>query len=274
MCLLVLAWQHDPDYPLLLAANRDEFYQRPTRSGRWWPEFPQCWGGQDLQAGGSWFVINRAGYWAALTNVREGSGKADHLRSRGELVSGYLRQLEMDTEHEDSRSPYSLSAFDYALQVLEQGHHYAGFNLLLGSPDEVIYCSNRLPWPERLQPGLYTLSNARLHSHWPKTQQARQAMQHWLAAGRDLPSLPRLLGSRQQAPTAELPDTGISLEWEQRLSSCFIASPGYGTRSSLGLSRDQEGLISVRECSFSPGGYAFQQTCESWHVRGRNGFAA
>ncbi|SFX30894.1 NRDE family protein [Marinospirillum alkaliphilum] len=235
MCLLALCWQHHPDYPLLLAANRDEFHQRPTRAANHWPEHPGLMGGKDLQAGGSWLLANQQGHWAALTNVRNGRelAQAQPAASRGELVLKAVQQ-----------QPAAMADW-----LIQHGKNYAGFNLLWGNKNQAWYFSNRLAQtPQALPPGLYLLSNATLDVSWPKTRRLKQGINHWLQQPDCHPlQLFDTLTDQVQAPDHELPDTAIGLERERFLSPVFITGEHYGTRASTLLWQNSKGQWFLHE---------------------------
>lgn len=219
MCLITLAWQAHPDYPLVLAANRDEFYQRGAAPARFWEESPLVLAGRDLSAGGTWLGVTRQGRVAALTNYRE-PGAVRGERSRGLLVSAFLQG---DSE-----------PMAYAQAVADAGGHYGGFNLLVGTPREMVVVSNRGMAPRHLPAGVHGLSNHLLDTPWPKVEKARAALTGQLAAPSE-DALLQLLADHQIAPDAELPDTGVGLMMERLLSPLFIRSPQYGTRVSTAL---------------------------------------
>jgi uncharacterized protein with NRDE domain len=233
MCLIVLAWQAHPDYPLVLAANRDEFYRRATAPARFWPEAPQVLAGRDLVAGGTWLGVTRGGRFAALTNYRE-PGAAPGARSRGLLVSGFL---------ESDAAPMA-----YAEGVMAEAAHYGGFNLLVGAGDELVVLSNRGTAPRRLAPGVHALSNHLLDTPWPKVEKARAGLGAQLAAPQ-VDGLLQLLADDNVAPDARLPDTGVGLDLERMLSPLFIRSPQYGTRASTVL------MVGTRRIRFVEQGF-------------------
>ncbi|MFZ5561468.1 MAG: NRDE family protein [Pseudomonadota bacterium] len=219
MCLIVLAWQAHPDFPLVLAANRDEFFQRATAPARFWPESPALLAGRDLVAGGSWLGVTRGGRFAALTNYREpGAPKGE--RSRGLLVSAFLQ---------GEAAPMA-----YAEAVTKDAQHYGGFTLLLGDGEELVALSNRGLPPRRLAPGLHAVSNHLPDTPWPKVEKARAGLAAQLAAP-TVDGLMRLLADDAAAPDDALPDTGVGQDMERLLSPLFIRSPQYGTRASTVL---------------------------------------
>lgn len=226
MCLITLAWQSHPDYPLIVAANRDEFYGRPTLPARFWPEAPQLLAGRDLAAGGTWLGVTRQGRFAALTNYRDPAAPVGE-RSRGLLVSAFL-------QGEDS-------PMAYARQVAAVGEHYGGFNLLLGNREELVIVGNRGTSPQRLSPGIHGLSNHLLDTPWPKVEKAKAGLVQ--ALSRPVPeTLLALLADAGPAADASLPDTGVGLAMERMLSPLFIHTPQYGTRASTVLVLGRERL--------------------------------
>lgn len=238
MCLIVFAWRPHHALPLIVAANRDEFYERPTLPLGHWQDAPDIIAGRDLQAGGTWLGVSSGERFAALTNIRA-PGAAAGSRSRGELPERYLRG--------------QLSPEAYLNELAGHLQHYAGFNLLVGDARELWYLNSRAAVPEKIAPGLYGLSNAALDSPWPKLQRARAALQSHLDAP-EPEELLQLLSDPALAADAELPSTGVPYEWEKRLSSIFITSADYGTRASTVLIRRADGSLNITERSFGPAG--------------------
>jgi len=240
MCLLLLAYQVHPRYPLLLAANRDEFYDRPTAGAAYWEDSPQIFGGRDLVHGGTWLGITRGGRFAALTNYREPLAARKDAPSRGGLVSGFLTS--------------DKGAEAYLERLRQEAADYNGFNLLLGDP-EGLYCfSNKSDQVVRLAPGIHGMSNHLLDTPWPKVVRGRDALAR-LVTGGDFSreELFAILADRTRPPDELLPDTGVGLELERLLSSIFIASGRYGTRSSTLLLIDAHGELTFVERSFKGG---------------------
>ncbi|AXS79914.1 NRDE family protein [Dechloromonas sp. HYN0024] len=243
MCLIVVGWRVDPDYPLVVAANRDEFYARPTAALARWPDAPQVIGGLDLQAGGTWLGISESGRFAAVTNVRE-PGMAQGPKSRGALTRSFLTG--------------TLAAGDYASQI--DGTQYSGFNLLLGDGETLVYCSNRDGPPRPLAPGIYGLSNHLLDSPWPKLLAARQRFAEALPRLPDQSAFFDLLADQTIVADENLPRTGVPIEWERLLSAIFVKSENYGTRASTVLMQAADGEITVHENSFGPHGQPLQSS--------------
>lgn len=238
MCLIVLAWRPGHPLPLIVAANRDEFYARPARPLAAWEDAPGVYAGRDLEAGGSWLGIGPDGRFAALTNLRD-PGQALGARSRGELVAGFLRG--------------TASPADYLAQVRARAGEYSGFNLLVGDSRQLCYFNPRSGAPRELPPGLHGVSNAVLDTPWPKLERARAALAERLADA-DPQALLELLADTRRPADGQLPETGVGLATERLLSSVFIASPNYGTRASSVLKVHADGRREFLERSFGPQG--------------------
>ncbi|WP_130906065.1 NRDE family protein [Pseudomonas sp. Sample_22] len=238
MCLIVFAWRPDHAQPLIVAANRDEFYARPSLPLAQWPEAPHVYAGRDLEAGGTWLGVGANGRFAALTNIRD-PHRPPGRKSRGELVAGFLSG--------------DVSIDDYLTDVVARSPEYGGFNLLVGNKNELWHFNARATEAVMLPPGVYGLSNAGLDTPWPKLLRAKAALSQVL----DEPqpeALLALLNDAQTAPFNELPDTGVGLATETLLSSVFIASQSYGTRASTALIVQADGSRHMVERSFGPFG--------------------
>jgi uncharacterized protein with NRDE domain len=237
MCLILFSYLKHPRYRLILAANRDEFYERPTKSAGFWEEDGNILAGKDLKLGGTWLGITRNGRFAAITNYREpGSFKPD-APSRGKLVSGFL---------EGAAAPC-----DYLRAAAVSAGKYNGFNILVGDTDSLCYFSNRDGGVKELVPGLYGLSNHLLDTPWPKVQLGKRLLGSALNGDFRPEELFRILGNSIRPDDSQLPDTGIGLDWERILSSVFIKSPVYGTRSSTLVTVDYEGNVDFTERVFN-----------------------
>jgi uncharacterized protein with NRDE domain len=236
MCLVLVVWRAHPLYPCLVAANRDEFHARPTARAEWWPEHPQVLAGRDLEAGGTWLGLTRTGRFAALTNYRDPQQRRRQAPSRGELVTGMLES--------------GASVAEYLTYLREVGANYNGFNLIFSDGERLgIYES--VPGSGReLGPGIYGLSNHLLDTPWPKVQNAKSRLQAALASLTDTAPLLALLRDDQPAPYAQLPQTGVSQEWERLLSSAFVRAPDYGTRCSTIIRIEQQGRAYFDEWSW------------------------
>ncbi|HEV7822192.1 MAG TPA: NRDE family protein [Burkholderiales bacterium] len=241
MCLILFAQGVHPDYPLVLAANRDESYARPTAPASFWTDHPSIYAGRDLQQGGTWLGITREGRFAAVTNYR-GSAGADSMRSRGELVLDYLSGQE--------------SPADYLDHISRAADTYNGFNLLFGSPAGLHFFSNRGTRSGIIEPGVHGLSNHLLDTAWPKVEHGKTRLAEFMKRrAQDLiDGLFDVLAERTLAADGELPETGVGLARERVLSPAFILSPGYGTRSSTVLLVDNKQQVTFVERRFGEGG--------------------
>lgn len=219
MCLIVVAYNVHPSYRLILAANRDEFYERPSVPADFWEDQPQVLAGRDLKEGGTWLGVTKKGKFAAITNYRDPSTFKSDAPSRGKLVSSYISR---------NQDPG-----DYLKKISSHTNKYNGFNLLLGDDNDLFVFSNRGE-KQKLKTGIYGLSNHLLNSPWPKVTRSMKMLKAALdEKGAALEeALFAMLADRHIPPDKKLPATGIGLKWERLLSSIFITSPVYGTRSS------------------------------------------
>lgn len=257
MCLITLAYRAHPDWPLLLAANRDEFHARPAAPLAWWDDRPQVLAGRDLQEGGAWLGVSRGGRVAAVTNVRGPDAAERKPRSRGALVADFLDSTD------------SAAAFADALEA--RAMDYGGFNLLVFDGQELRYVSNRPRFvSEDVAPGVHALSNAQLDTPWPKARAAHAAMDALIARGEALqagtlePALLAALADPAQAADEALPLTGVSLDMERLLSSAFIQTRAYGTRCTTVLCRAADGRLQLLERRFDPDGRVAGETRETF----------
>ncbi len=245
MCLILVAWQAHPSHPLIVAANRDEFFARPTAAAGFWPG-SGILAGRDLAGGGTWMGVTTSGRFAALTNYRDPERHVEGRRSRGELVAGFLASGAPPLEWLDEAS--------------RRRDDYNPFNLLAGDRDTLACLESVTGSLHVLEPGVHGLSNHLLDSPWPKVTAARSALADALAALPEERPLFELLRDDAAHPDHLLPRTGISLEWERLLSAAFVRAPGYGTRSStiLKLSRGntpaEPAMITFDEQTWLEGG--------------------
>lgn len=245
MCLIAFAFDAHDEFALLLAANRDELYDRAADAAGWWPDRPEIWGGRDRVAGGSWLAVDRSGRLAAVTNVREPGMLPGH-RSRGALVGDFVGS--------------AIPLDEYAAQVAAHGDDYAGFNLVLFDPaaaQPALYVSNR--HPQRvlaIPPGVHGLSNHLLDTPWPKVRKLNGRLHEVL----DDPRVPvdavllEALADRSVPPDEALPDTGVGLARERILAPAMIVAPdlGYGTRASSLVAVRRDGRIDTLERTWRP----------------------
>lgn len=239
MCLIVFAWESHPEYRLVLAANRDEFHNRPARDLDWWPDQPELLAGRDLQAGGTWLAASRNGRFATVTNYREGQPKKAGLKSRGDLVTDFVSG--------DSSPESFVGSID--------GLKYAGFSLLVATDDELWYVSNRGDGPCRLEPGIYGLSNASLDTPWSKLTRSRDALAAMIESG-DIneTALMRILADRTPAPVADVEDGNLPFELARAVTAPFIVAPDYGTRCTTAVTWRSNGNLAMTERRFDSDG--------------------
>ena len=264
MCLILFAWKSHPDYPLVVAANRDEFYERDTEKMDWWSEHPELLAGRDradvLGSPGTWLGFTKSGRFAALTNVRAPSEKNPDARTRGELSLMYLTG-----EHKpDGFIQHNAKRFE----------QYNGFNMLMAdlsnpSDAQMHWVSNRMMLGQSIRPrktfpqnaldaGVYGLSNAMLDTPWPKVTHRVAAFAQTLAMDqgnlKHADQYLHLLSDNRVAVDQELPSTGVSKEWEKALSPAFVQTPMYGTRSSTVLRIRKDGAFEMVERRFDANG--------------------
>ena len=260
MCLLVVAWQAHPRYPLVVAANRDEFHERPTAPMAKWPPPNDILAGRDLRANGTWLALDRQRRFGVVTNFRDLQRPQPQAPSRGGLIPRYLSE---------GASP---AAFFGALEA--DAPAYAGFNLLLADRDSLWYGCNRSDgtpaesgFARALPPGVYGLSNQFLDTPWPKLRRVRREFEAWLArATGSTEELFAMLEDRALVQTdEELPRTGLSREWERILSAPFVLHPDYGTRCSTVLLLERSGAFVLIERRFDRDGAANGES--KWAVK-------
>jgi uncharacterized protein with NRDE domain len=240
VCLILLAWQVHPEFPCVLAANRDEFHERPTKSADWWADHEGILAGRDLKEGGTWFGVTRSGSFAALTNFRDPTLQRSGARSRGTLVTDVL-----SSGHSVAES------LAYLRRVAQD---YNAFNVIFSDGKRLGVFESVRGDGRELAPGIFGLSNDLLDTPWPKVRNAKSQLASALTDPHDLSGLMNLLRDDRQAPDAELPQTGISVEWERLLSSAFVRAEQYGTRCSTVLRVGHDGRAYFDEWSWGIAG--------------------
>lgn len=242
MCLILIAWRVHPEYPLVLAGNRDEAYERPSLAADFWKDDPRIFGGRDLEKGGTWLAIARSGRFGAVTNFREGAPRRDAPRSRGELVADFVRGTE------EPRA--------YLERIARHDSSFGGYTLIVGDREQLYAYSNRGGSIVEVAPGVHGLSNHLLDTPWPKVVRGKERLAAQLAAPEDelVAEIFAILADRTLAPDSELPDTGVGLERERALSPAFIAGERYGTRASTVLLVRRTGEVLFAERAFGPRG--------------------
>ncbi len=240
MCILFLSINQHPDYPLIICANRDEFHQRPTKSAHFWQEYPELLAGKDLQAGGTWLGINKAGYFAAITNIRAGNRPDTSKKSRGELVT-----LALMTNSIINKA-----------WLQQHSYQYNPFNLIYGSLNNLSCFNSNSNKQTPITDGFHAISNGTMDDRWPKMVNGVKQLESVVQSIEplDRSKLLSILQDNRSADDRELPKTGIPLSWERLLSSIFICSEDYGTRSSTIILQQSDKSIDFYETEYNQGG--------------------
>ncbi|MFY0650531.1 MAG: NRDE family protein [Cyclobacteriaceae bacterium] len=242
MCLILFSWKFHPKYKLVLAANRDEFYARPTAKADYWIENKNMIAGTDLQAGGTWIGITKTGRLAAITNYRDPKNLDANATSRGKLTTDFLNSLEKPE--------------DYLERVQVEGNHFNGYNLLVGDSEDLFYFNNVNNEIKKVESGVFGLSNGFFQENWPKLEKGRNALQKIVNKETiEREDLFTILSDNQIAPDDELPKTGIPFEWERALSPLFIKTEEYGTRCSTLIFMDYQNGGTFEEKTYQVDGW-------------------
>jgi len=237
MCLILFAYKTHPDYKLIVAANRDEYHQRPTGVAHWRGTSPNILAGIDHYAGGTWMGITECGRFSALTNYRDPQDIKSHKASRGKIVYDFLIS--------------NLDALSYSSVLSETAPQYNGYNLLYGKIENLCYYSNKTDKAFALQNGIYGLSNHLLDTEWPKVTKGKQMLAEIISNKFTTSDLLNMLSNSDQAEDDKLPDTGVGIEKERMLSPMFIKGENYRTRSSSVLLVDNAGEVSFTERTYN-----------------------
>ncbi len=236
MCLIAFSYKVHPKYELILAANRDEFYERPTRSAQFWTneKLPDILAGKDLKGNGTWMGISKSGKWGALTNYRDPSNINEDAPTRGSLVLDFLKS--------------DRSSDQYLKSISNVADKFNGFNILASDKNGLYHYSNENNIITEIEPGIHGVSNALLNTSWPKLDQAKKELQN-ITSSEDFEKeeLFKLLKNQEKASDDKLPSTGIPYEWEKAISSVFIKTDNYGTQCSTILLIDYDGSVEFTE---------------------------
>lgn len=239
MCLIFVALKSHPKYKLVVAANRDESYDRKTAGAAFWPDHPDILGGRDLEAMGTWLGMTKSGRLAMVTNFRDLKNIRAKAPSRGKLVTDFLLE--------------KISAEDYMEKLEPRAKEYNGFSLIAGTVDSLFYLSNYREGVIQLNSGLFGLSNHLLETPWPKVEKGKLEIQQLLkASALKTDDFFKVLSDESISSDDKLPDTGIGLEFERMLSPAFIKNPGYGTRSSTVIFVDYNNHVTFQERVYDP----------------------
>lgn len=246
MCLIFLSINDHPKYKLIIAANRDEFYARKTAAADYWKDRPEIVGGRDLEAHGTWMAMSRSGKIGMVTNYRDLKNLNPNAPTRGYLVSDYL----IKENH----------AEEYLKDIHLVADKYNGFNLVIGSPDQLFYYSNYQSKVIKMSDGVHGLSNHLLDTPWPKVRSGKEKFQALLQRKIiEEEELFELLRDEEIAPDDQLPDTGLDIERERALSAMFIKTPNYGSRASTVVLIDRNNSVSYTERVFDLKTFAFEE---------------
>jgi uncharacterized protein with NRDE domain len=240
MCLILFANRVVPDAPLIVAANRDEYFARPAAPAALWDDHPTILAGRDLSAGGTWLGVSTTGRFAALTNFRNPATHRRDAPSRGELVSAFLRGR--------------MSARSYVQRLAREAKPYNGFCLLAGDGEHLFFYSNRAEVPLEVEPGVHGLANHLLDTPWPKVVKGRAGLDALTGAPFSIDDHLALLDDAVPADERDPPRVGVDIERERRLSSLRILSADYGTRCSTVLRITAAGTVDFAERSYRPDG--------------------
>jgi len=245
MCVLAFAWRAHPDWPLVLAGNRDELHARPATPLARWDEAPEVLGGRDLEGGGTWLGVSEDGRLAVVTNLRGFGPPRPGAPSRGRLARDVLV----------GEGPYA----SFTAPDLDA---FNPLNLIVVSQGEARFCSNRPASSIRQLPqGIYGLSNGDLDAPWPKTSRLKAKLGAWLGgADHDSAALLAALADDSRPPDAELPSTGLDMERERLVSPIFVRGDVYGTRCSSVVRVDSRGRGEILERRFGPDGRPVGET--------------
>ena len=241
MCIIVIGYQVHPQYPLLIAANRDEFYARPTERMHNWKDMPHIWAGRDLEKMGTWLAVSNNGRFAAVTNYRDPQLPIVGEKSRGAVPIAFMNS--------------SISARDFASQLQQERYLYGGLNVLLYDETELVHYNTVHNEQTIIPPGVHCVSNATFNTPWPKVDRLKEAFAETLQHTTEEEALLAILKDPTTAAAKDLPSTGIPFELEQQLSSIFIDIDGYGTRASTIVKQHQTGW-DILERSFVNGEFA------------------
>ena len=249
MCLINVHYNQHPNYPFILVANRDEEYARPTEAAHFWKDHPSILAGRDLLQMGTWLGISKNGYFAAVTNFRDPK-EGPKPKSRGEIVTNFLTG--------DGEIP------SFIENLRQNRDLYGGYNVLLWNGEKFVHYNNRFDEVNPIQPGTHSLSNCSLNTPWPKVVKAKNKLREYVTQTIDIKveDLLAIVSDTEVAKDQFLPDTGVGLEWERRLSAMFIKMPNYGTRNSTVVLVDHQNNVSFVERTFRNGEFQFDSRFE------------
>ncbi|SFB21519.1 Uncharacterized conserved protein, contains NRDE domain [Lentibacillus halodurans] len=238
MCLINFHFQDHPNYKLIIAANRDEFYKRPTAPAQFWKDSPDILAGRDLVGMGTWLGITKGGRIAALTNYRDPAQEQHNQKSRGHIVRNFLES--------------GMAAADFFSRLQKEKDLYTGFNVIAGTPEQLFYYNNIQNVISLIHQGTHGLSNKFLNTAWPKVTKGKEKLAEYINQNAIIKTDPLfdIISDVEEAQDAHLPETGVGLDLERKLSPMFIQTPDYGTRSSTVLLVDRNNQVTFAERTY------------------------
>jgi len=239
MCLIVLGREIHPKYMLILAANRDEFYERPTKEAHYWESPRQLLAGKDLEAGGTWMGVNKHGHVAAVTNYRDPTNYQNNKASRGQIPVNFLGA--------------GIRAEEYIRELKKQSSKFNGFNLLALDNEKLVHYNNQHGSPGILDKGIHAVSNATLNTPWPKVVRSKNMLKSLINGNFSHDDLLAMMGDGKTANPEELPDTGIPKDLEEAVSAMCIRTEKYGTCSTTAITITYDGEVEFTEKSYPVG---------------------
>ncbi len=253
MCLILFAKDIHPKYKLIIAANRDEFYQRPTKSAHFWEEDGSIIAGKDMEAGGTWMGMTKSGRISMLTNYRDLSNIKTDAPSRGHLVSDFLKN--------------GLESEKYLSQIASNGEDYNGFNLISGTVDKLHYYGNYQNGVHEIKNGTHGLSNALLNTNWPKVEKGKAQLSEVISRiSFETDELFEILRNDIKAADEKLPNTGVGYEKEKMLSPMFIKSENYGSRCSTVITVDSDNEVFFSERTYDTNNFSYNTVQFEWQI--------
>jgi len=247
MCLIHFHYKEHPIYQLIVIANRDEIYDRPTAPAHFWEDEPEILAGRDLLQMGTWLGISKNGRFAAITNFRDPT-LPERPRSRGEIVRNFLAG--------------QVPPKDFIENLAKEKDCYGGFNVILWDGEHLLHYNNIFDEKYEISQGTHSVSNHTLNTPWPKVVKGKGRLEEYIKTHPHLvhiDDLFEIMMDREIAPDEELPDTGVGLEMERNLSATFIQLPHYGTRCSTVLLIDKEWNVTFVERTFNSGNFKFEK---------------
>ena len=251
MCIVTFNQHQHSKYKLIIASNRDEFYERPTAPAHFWGDHPSILAGRDLKEMGTWLGVTKTGRIAILTNFRDLASEQLERKSRGNIAKQFLTS---------EKEPLAL--FE---QLQQNKMKYNGFNFVGGTIDQLYHYGNNELSITSFKPGTYSVSNGPLNVSWPKTKKAKNMLENYINQDEDIyiDDIFTQLNDRELAPDHELPNTGINFELERNVSSIFIdREPNYGTKTSTVILVTYENEITFIERTFHHGQYEDEKRFE------------